>query len=519
MAEKKLKKLPLGISDFRKIIEGNYIYVNKTKLVYQLITSGEYYFLSRPRRFGKSLLVSTLAELFAGNKELFKNMWIGQSDYDWQKYPIIRFDFSTISTFSAEELRHDIIDTLEEIASSYHVDISKQRTITSKFKMLIKLLGSDKKLVILVDEYDRPILDHIDNPHEAEMQREILKSLYIAIKGSDSYIRFVLLTGVSKFAKTSIFSGINNLRDISMSDEFTTLLGYTEKEFLDVFSGHLLDLIPGVALTMDEAVGRVRDQYDGYRFCRSIMHVFNPYSVLTCLTEKVLGSYWFASGTPAFLIKLLQKNDYDLQSVTRPVLNAEDLGSFELDNIPLSSLLFQTGYLTIKQFDPKTNNYTLGIPNIEVDSGFTRQLVNMFTLLPPDKSIVYARVIAHAFMHRDMHELEQKLQEFFNKMPYTVHIKSESQLQFVLYAIFALIGVTVDPEVTTSLGRADLVVSFPKLVYVIELKFNKTAQQALNQIQDKKYYEKFLNSSKHITLVGINFDEPTKTVSLESSAL
>ena len=244
--------------------------------------------------------------------------------------------------------------------------------------------------------------------------------------------------------------------------------------------------------------------------------MFNPYSILTSLTESSLDNYWFQTGTPTFLIKLLQKNNYDLESVTRPTLNALDLGSFELDNIPLSSLLLQTGYLTIKSFDQKTNNYTLGIPNKEVNNSFTRQLVNAFTMLPIDKSIQYARLITHAFSQNDMSQLQEKLQEFFNRMHYTAHIDSEHNLQFVLYAIFALIGVAVDPEVATSLGRADLIVSFKKLIYIIELKFNQTAKKALQQIQDKQYYEKYENTGKQITLIGLGFNQKTKRILLES---
>jgi len=516
MVEKKLKKLPLGISTFSEIIQENYVYVDKTEHIYQMVTGGKYYFLSRPRRFGKSLLVSTLEELFFGSRELFKNLWIAKSDYDWQKYPVIRFDFSAIGHRTTDDLITNINVRLDTIARDYELDVTRYPSIDSKFQEIIIQLSRTNKVVILVDEYDKPILDHIDNPIESKAQREVLKSLYSVIKGSDRFLRFVLLTGVSKFAKTSIFSGINNLRDISLSEEYSTFFGYTHRELVDNFTPHLEKQIPALGSAIHVVIENLENQYDGYRFAKNAALLFNPYSVLTSLTEHTLGNYWFETGTPTFLVDLLQKNDYRPETLIQPVLNAGSLGSFESDNIPLASLLFQTGYLTIKGYDPKTDNYLLGVPNREVNSGLTLYLVDAFTRLPASESLQYAQLITKTFVNGDMVKLQQRLQEFCNHMPYTVHIKSEYQFQFVLYAIFALIGVTVDPEVTTSLGRADLIVGFPKLVYVIELKFNKTAKEALEQIQNKKYYEKYENTDKQITLVGINFESETKTVSLES---
>jgi len=516
MSGNKLKNLPLGLSTFSELIEDNYVYVDKTELIAQMVTGGKYYFLSRPRRFGKSLLVSTLESLFLGKKELFNDLWISKSDYVWQEHPVIKLDFSTIGNRNLEELKANIHITLDEIGRYYAVDISTYSTIDGKFKVLIERLSRKNKVVLLIDEYDKPILDHIDDPEGAKQQREILKSLYSVIKGSDQYIRFVLLTGVSKFAKTSIFSGINNLRDISLSEQFSQLLGYTKQELIDNFGLHMNLLVPSYGKDLVEVIAKLKNQYDGYKFSQNAELVFNPYSVLTCLVEKKFGNYWFETGTPTFLIKLLKQHSYRPNALIAPVLNEKSLGSFEPDNIPLSTLLFQTGYLTIKDFDPKTSNYTLGIPNREVDSGLTINLADAFTKLPPDESIQYAQLLARAFLANNMVKLQEKLQEFFNRMPYTVHITDEYKLQFVLYSIFALIGVVVDPEVTTSLGRADLVVSFPKLVYVIELKFNKSAQEALEQIKDRRYYEKYENMGKKIVLVGINFESQEKVVSLEA---
>jgi hypothetical protein len=324
---------------------------------------------------------------------------------------------------------------------------------------------------------------------------------------------------VSKFAKTSVFSGINNLSDISMDRRYETMLGYLREELGIYFGGYLKRFSTKLAISVDELEDQLVNYYDGYHFTKESAPVFNPYSVMLSLDAQEIEDYWFKTGTPTFLVKLLRKHDYDVDTVTHPVINKASLDAFEPDDIELAALLFQTGYLTIKGYDVVTGNYTLGVPNREVSDSLAVQFADAFTGLQANKSIQYAKRICTAFSSEDMIQLVYVLQEFFNRMPYTVHVKSESQLQFVLYSIFVLIGVTVDPEVTTSLGRADLVVSFPKLIFVIELKYNGSAKLALEQIRDKKYYEKYENLSKQITLVGINFDYETKTVSLESQTL
>lgn len=519
MNEKTIKKLPLGITDFKEIIESGCVYVDKTAYIYQMITSGKYYFISRPRRFGKSLLVSTLAELFTGNKKLFEQSWIANSDYNWQEYPVIKIDFSGLDYSTSERLEKSLIQSLQTTATEYNVVPANTDSPKDMFSALIDQLAKKNKVVILVDEYDKPIIDNIHDSQQAEKQRFILQNFYVTIKAKDAVLRFVLLTGVSKFAKTSVFSGLNNLTDISMDERYATLLGYMQQEIRDYLDYYITRLSKKQKTDYEETMRNLTNYYDGYQFVENTERVFNPYSVLRCCDEGKYKNYWFETGTPTFLIKLLQKNNYRPEAFISPELNEGSLGSFEPGNIPLSALLFQTGYLTIKKYDSKTGNYTLGIPNTEVNSGLTINLADAFTQLPPDESLQYARRITHMFVKNDMVELQVILQEFFNRMPYTVHITDESKLQFVLYAICALIGVAVDPEVTTSIGRADLIVTFPKHVFVIELKFNKTAQEALVQIQDKRYYEKYENLGKKITLLGINFDAASKAVALKSMSL
>jgi len=519
MVKNTLKRLPLGISDFKKIIDGNYIYVDKTHIIHQMIHTGDYYFLSRPRRFGKSLLVSTLDAIFSGKKELFNDLWIVQSDYSWQKYPIISIDFSTIDASTIARLTTSLLKRLNFIAALYNITLALSESVNDSFSELISKLSQKNKVVILIDEYDKPILDYIDQPEEAGMRREVLKNLYSVIKGSDQYLRFVLLTGVSKFAKTSIFSGINNLTDISMNTTYALMLGYTKSELTHYFYNYINQLAEKQGSQFDETIQKLTDDYDGYLFAEHTEHLFNPYSILSCFNENKYKNYWFATGTPTFLIKRIKTGDYPINSLYQPIMAESELDSFEPENIKITALLYQTGYLTITRYNHGTNEYTLDFPNKEVSHSLNLLIASSCTQLSYRTTRTYAARIAQAFAHHNMDDLIFELQSLFNEMPYTVHVEREFDLHIIIFSIFKLIGLEVDPEVTTSLGRADLVVTLPKLIYIIELKFNKSAHEALTQIQDRRYYEKYENMGKKITLLGINFEATNKIVSLEVQAL
>jgi len=519
MEKAKLKQLPLGISTLSTLIDQSMVYVDKTHDIYQMVSTGRYYFLSRPRRFGKSLLVSTLDALFSGKKELFKNLWIGKSDWSWQTHPVIRFDFSSIGHLTAQELQLGIIDQVHAIARMHTIDLSHDQTISGKFATLIQQLAQKNSVVILIDEYDKPILDHIDNLEEAKAQREVLKSLYSVIKGTDQYVRFVLLTGVSKFAKTSIFSGINNLKDISMDKRYATMLGYTQQEVRDYLGNYLERLAQKQKTTYEQAIQKLTTYYNGYQFATDAERVFNPYSVLSCCDESTYKNYWFETGTPTFLVQRIKTGEYALNTLYQPIMSAEELSAFEPENIKITALLYQTGYLTIKQYNQESEDYTLDFPNQEVTRSFNLLIASSFTQLTYRQAKTYAARIAQTFVAQNFTELQHVLQSLFNEMPYTVHVKREFDLQIIIFSIFKLTGLEVEPEVPTSIGRADLVVSFPKHVFVIELKFNKLAQEALEQIQDRRYYEKYENMGKKITLVGIAFDAHEKLVTVSSKEI
>ncbi|MBA3535579.1 MAG: AAA family ATPase [Tatlockia sp.] len=367
-----MKNLPRDVSDFKKMITQNYLYVDKTEYIYNLYATGDtHHFLSRPRRFGKSLLVSTLKELFSGNKELFKDLWIGNSDYDWQEHPVIYLDFSIIDHETAPELKLSLVWTLKKIAQSYSIDISDAPSLGLQLTSLVQQLAKINKVVILVDEYDKPLLDHLGNRVRAQAQQAILKSFYDTIKGLNSYLHAVFITGVSKFSKTSIFSGINNLIDITMEPEAAALLGYTKHEIDLYFNEYVSDLANDKNMSTEQVMQEMKLWYDGYQFSeRASEKIYNPYSVLYYLKTKKRANYWFNSGTPSFLINLIKHQYSSLEDIKDIELSADSLGTFDIDNIPLIPLLFQTGYLTITGYDPITEKYQLNYPNVEVSESF-----------------------------------------------------------------------------------------------------------------------------------------------------
>ncbi|MBA3954273.1 AAA family ATPase [Candidatus Dependentiae bacterium] len=376
-----MKNLPRDVSDFNTMITGNYAYVDKTQLIYNLYaTGGRYYFLSRPRRFGKSLLISTLKELFSGNKQLFSGLSIESSDYDWQEYPVIHLDFSTIDHETALEFKINLMWALKNIAHSHGIDIAEAPSLGSKLSFLVRQLAQHKKVVILIDEYDKPLLDHLQDPRRAQAQQVVLKSFYDTIKGLSEHLHAVFITGVSKFSKTSIFSGINNLIDITMEPEAAMLLGYTKDEIDLYFNEYINDLAADKDMSTEQVMQEMKLWYDGYQFSeRASQKIYNPYSVLYYLKTKKRANYWFSSGTPSFLISLI-KNQYPvLEDIKDIELSADSLGTFDIDNIPLIPLLFQTGYLTITGYDPITEKYQLNYPNAEVSESFQKYLVVALT--------------------------------------------------------------------------------------------------------------------------------------------
>ncbi len=371
-----MKMLPIGIQTFSELIQKNYVYIDKTSIIYDMISMGKHYFIARPRRFGKSLLVSTLADIFSGKKELFEGLAISSLPYDWKQYPVIMISFADIPATTPEELEKVLRHYLQEIAHRYDIRLNTETPSEQMLRELVMELAKKEQVVILVDEYDYPILRYVHEESTAHAMREALKNFYGVIKGLDKYLKFVLLTGVSKFSQTSVFSGLNNLNDISLDRKFNTLLGYTKDEILNNFQPYLLQAAEYNDCSLENLFTRITAWYDGYCFSadKNALRVYNPYSVLLFLSKKKFSNYWFATGTPTFLINLFKKYQYDVQNFEQAEATEGELGAFEIENISLKVLLFQTGYLTIQSYNSRINVYSLTYPNREVRDSFDRIL-------------------------------------------------------------------------------------------------------------------------------------------------
>ena len=371
-----LKKLPIDVSAFNIMIENDYLYVDKTEIIHDLITGGRFYFLSRPRRFGKSLFLSTLQELFEGNQKLFKDLWIGKAKrYDWPIYPVIYLNFSDLDIATSQELIASLSWRLDSIAKNNEIDVTDAPSPGLKMQKLVHELFKKNSVVVLIDEYDYPLINKLKNVKIAEENREVLKNFFSVIKSLDKYLRAIYLTGVTKFSKTSLFSGLNNLNDLTTDPRAATLLGYTQKEIDSYFAPYIKKQAAHEDLDENAIKQEMKSWYNGYRFSRKNIKVYNPYSVLYYLEKKELDNYWFESGTPGFLIELLKTQYKDLENIEEAQLTTRSLGTFDIESLPLITILFQTGYLTINTYDRITKKYTLTYPNEEVRESYKQYLL------------------------------------------------------------------------------------------------------------------------------------------------
>ena len=497
-----MKNLPVGIQTFRKLIDGNYLYVDKTEHIYKLLNQGSVYFLSRPRRFGKSLLISTLNEIFEGGKELFSGLWIYKSDYAWEKHPIVRIDFSKKKAENRDDLKGFILHQLKNIAEKYGISLARDQ-YDEAFDELLTKLSQINKVVVLIDEYDKPIIDNIENTGLAVELREVLKGFYTIIKACDEHIRFVLLTGVSKFSKAGVFSGLNNLEDISMDTRYSSLLGITRKEMENSFKDHINRFSKTEGIGNVELIEKITYWYDGFCFSKSGAKVFNPFSTLLLFKKLDFSNYWFESATPSFLIKLLKEENFDIKRLKEMEVREESFGAYELENLAVLPLLFQTGYLTIKGYDNDFMTYRLGYPNFEVENSFQYSLLNAYSSIHLDGYLID---LIRTLRKSDFETFFDTLRIFFSNIPYDLQINKEKYYQTIFYLIFSLIGLKVEAEIKTNKGRIDAVI-IDKNIYIFEFKFNGNKDKALNQIKKTKYFEKYQSSDKEIYLFGVEFTD------------
>ena len=503
-----MKKLPIGIQTFRTIREDDYVYVDKTGIALDLIENGVYYFLARPRRFGKSLFISTLQALFEGHKELFKGL-AAYKRWDWDtQYPVIKISFGGVAR-NVADMKQDIYDILTLNQKRLGISCSDTKNIGGCFRQLIEESSEkyQQKVVILVDEYDKLILDNLDQVEMAKEAREILKDLYTTIKDSDEFIKFTFLTGVSKFAKVSIFSGLNNLQDISLDKRYATICGYTQYDLETVFAKHM----------QNADMEKTKQWYDGYNFLGD--NVYNPFDILLFIDNDFeFRNYWFATGTPTFLIKLIRQHNYFLPQLANLWVNSSLIDSFDIENIKLEPILFQAGYLTIKEkqeLEFGGYQYKLHIPNKEIALSFHDILIQYLT--DETQYVTTKSALFTSLKEENLGLFKESLVSLFASIPYNNYVNNtissyEGYFASVIYAYLASLGLNIIGEDVTNMGRIDLTIQLNNNIYIIEFKVDGKTN-GLQQIKEKNYQQKYISDGKNIYLIGINFSSKGKNIS------
>ncbi len=508
-----LKPLPTSIQTFKDLIGGGYLYVDKTQYLYELIRHSKgVYFLARPRRFGKSLLISTLAEIFNGNQALFEGLWLYDSPYEWQIYPVIRLDFSRHSVKSASQLEDILNYFLAGIADDYNIAL-KGFDYQSRLDNLIQQIGRDRQVVILIDEYDKPIIDNLEHIETARQIQDVLKDFYTIIKAMDQYIRFVFITGISKFSRVGVFSAMNHLTDLTHSPRFATMLGLTEAEIRDHFHDHITAFVQKEKISEEALWDQMRHWYNGFCFVDDCEQVYNPFSTLHLFFHQRFANYWFESGTPTFLVNLIKEQNYDVTQLNKLELREVAFSTYDLENLAVTPLLFQTGYITIKAYEPETRKYTLSYPNHEVEDAFLVHLLGSFSSVRQGLNEAYLWQLIDALQVQDLESFFAILDVFFANIDYQLYLKNEKYYQTIFYLIFLLLGLRVEAEVETNQGRIDAVVELKSSIFLFEFKLDGSADEALSQIKTRSYYQKYRLKGKTITLVGANFDSQQRGVS------
>ncbi|MCR5609662.1 MAG: ATP-binding protein [Lachnospiraceae bacterium] len=513
--------LPVGIQDFEGLINDGYIYVDKSEYIYRLVHEGKPYFLSRPRRFGKSLLLSTIKAYWEGKKEVFSGLAIEKleehNEKAWRKHPVFYFDFNGESYKNKDVLKRKISFMLNGWEKEYNI-VNENNTLSERFQILLKTAKEKTGLrcVILVDEYDKPLLDVIDNEELTEHNKEIFKGFFSTLKSFDEYIQFILITGVSKFHKVSIFSDLNQLNDISLDEDYACLCGITEEELRHYFDNEIKRLSEKRRISYEECVEKLKRQYDGYRFHPDAAGVFNPYSLLKAFFSKDFGSYWFETGTPNFLVQKLKDIEFDVRKFTDRTLYASEgmLKDYTGDSLATVPLLYQTGYLTIADFDRDAREYTLAFPNEEVKYGFVECLMPEYISDCGAGSGNDIFTLRRYIEQGDLQQIRNVLVSLFANITYTVEGNPfEHYFQAVIYLVFTLLNKVALCEMHTYTGRIDCKVETKKYIYLFEFKRDDTAEAALNQIDSNDYALPFIANHKKLYKIGVAFDSSTRKLS------
>ena len=510
---------PIGIQNFESLRKDGYLYIDKTALIYQLVTTGRYYFLSRPRRFGKSLLLSTLEAYFQGKKELFEGLAMEKLEKDWIRYPILHLDLNAerySDPGALESILRRYLNLWEDLWGKDEREITPSDRFTGVIRRAYERTG--RRVVILVDEYDKPLLQAIGNPELQEAYRSILKAFYGVLKSMDGYIRLAFLTGVTKFGKVSVFSDLNNLDDISMREPYAAICGITETELRTHFDEDIHTLASALERTYEEARSLLRKRYDGYHFVAGGPGIYNPFSLLNTFKYMRLSDYWFETGTPTYLVELLKRTNYDLYDMANTETDADVLNSIDsASNNPIP-VIYQSGYLTIKDYEPEFKIYRLGFPNQEVEEGFMKYLLPFYTNIQASKSPFEIGRFVREVRAGDYDAFFHRLQSFFADTSYEAIIgrnpERDTELHYrnVLFIVFKLVGLYTQVEYHTSNGRIDLVLQTDRYVYIMEFKLNGTAEEALRQIEEKGYALPFAADKRQVIKIGANFSSETRNV-------
>lgn len=510
-----IRQYPLGIQTFSEIINKKMLYIDKTAYIYNIAASGKYFFLGRPRRFGKSLLVSTMQSYFEGKKQLFRGLAIEKLESEWTEYPVLHFDMSGGKHMDAEQFEQYLGYRLEEEEKKWGIAIH----VNGANNRLIELINTaynktGKQVVVLVDEYDAPMLDVVHETDCLDKLRNTMRNFYSPLKYCEPKLRFVFLTGITKFSQMSIFSELNNIKNISMDNEYAAICGITEEEMLTQMSDDIDALAQAQGIGREEAISKLKDNYDGYHFSAKSPDMFNPYSLLNCFADNEFNDYWFSSGTPTYLLNMMRKYEVmPTDVITRVEADASEFDAPTENMTTIMPLLYQSGYITIKDYNRAYNYYTLDVPNKEVKVGLTKALIPSYVTRNTLATTNTARRIAQALDKRDMDGALRLLQTFLGTIPYCENTNSEGHYQQLLFVVFSLLtDFLVDVEVHTPNGRVDIVLLTRTDLYLIELKLNKTAQEAMRQIDLKDYRQRFALCGKPVTNVGINFDAEKKTI-------
>lgn len=508
------RKYPIGIQTFSEIRERNYLYIDKTQYLVDFIDKGyKYVFLSRPRRFGKSLFASMIHAYYEGRKDLFEGLAMGEYEKDWVKHPVLHFDMSAAKHMDKDMLERYLADMLTDQEAVFGYKSEKQDpNIRLKDLVVTANRLTGRKVALIIDEYDAPLLDVVHEELNLVALRRAMQNFYSPIKSLDPYLEFVFLTGITKFAQLSIFSELNNLFNISMYDKYSAICGISSEELHTQMLPDVERLAEHLHLSVDETFERLKRKYDGYHFSKNSEDVYNPFSLIKALASGDISDYWFDSGTPTYIIKLLQKYNVGLRDLT-----GQDAGVSDFDVSPENMttalpLLYQSGYLTIKHYEPMIDLYTLGYPNEEVRTGMVRSLAANYLTPAEGTNSSFVIKFVKAVIADDMEQALTLMRAYLSGVSYRLSNKTERDVQTIFYLVFSLIGSFVKVEEESAHGRADVVITLPSVVYVMELKFDGSADAALRQIDEKGYLIPYTADGKRLVKVGVNYSSEERTI-------